>query len=75
MIHCTIDGDCYFCDETCEYAQEFEPVYYSYWRKHEWAEEVEEHLIDNFECFRCHNWVRDATPRCPYCGAIMSLED
>ena len=44
---------------------------HSKWIKHEWAEEVEGTLVDNYECEKCHGWVRNNTDFCPNCGSDM----
>lgn len=42
-----------------------------HWIEHKWAEEVDDHLISNFECSCCHTWKRDESNYCPDCGARM----
>ena len=41
------------------------------WIEHEWAEEVGEKLISNYECSNCHSWKREASNFCSNCGADM----
>ena len=41
----------------------------AYWIRHRCAEEYEGCLIENYECSRCHYWVRDNYYFCPECGA------
>lgn len=39
-----------------------------FWIKHEWAEEYDNFLIDNFECPYCSAWQRRTSRFCPDCG-------
>ena len=48
-----------------------EPIIHAHWIRHEWAEEVEDRLIPNYECSHCHEWFRDNRRRCGECGAKM----
>lgn len=41
------------------------------WIEHKQAEEVDGHLISNYECSCCHSWKRENTDFCPNCGADM----
>ena len=47
------------------------PVVHGHWIIHEWAEEVDNMLIPNYECSVCGTWKRDDTAFCPHCGADM----
>lgn len=42
-----------------------------HWIEHEWAEEVGEYLISNYECSECHTWKREDSSYCPDCGIKM----
>lgn len=49
-----------------------QPVVRGFWVEHAWAEEYEGRLISNYECSECHEWFRDKSNYCPYCGAKMN---
>lgn len=71
------------CKHECEFftsiftediVEDVAPVIYAHWVEKEWAEEVDNHLISNYECSNCKEWVRDETLYCPHCGAKMDKE-
>lgn len=71
MIVCKIDKHCSLCNDDCEFAENYEPVIYATWLKHEYAEEDNGFIIPNYECSLCHSWRREETRFCPDCGASM----
>ena len=48
-----------------------EPIRHGHWIEHPNAEELDGHLIPNYECSVCHEWERKASNFCPNCGSRM----
>lgn len=42
------------------------------WIEHKYAEEYDGLMQSNFECSKCHDWLREQTNYCPICGARMN---
>ena len=45
------------------------------WIEHKYAEEYDGLMQSNFECSKCHDWLREQTNYCPTCGARMKGEN
>lgn len=70
------DGD---CDELEKFkvipAAEVEPIVYGEWEERV-VEEVDGWSRKRYYCSACGDWqIYGKTPRCPYCGAHMKVED
>ena len=76
-VDITLDMVNDYCRPRClsvvgnELFERYKPVRHGQWISHPWAEIIEEHLIDKYECSECHHWQVNESNYCPECGAKM----